>query len=136
MSSNLALAKALADFADALADYNHLPPLGFVAVPASGVVRAQPAMTLSTDERVAAVATWAATFRSPVLMDLTDMSDGDVRVSTLVAVQERETLLYVVLLPSQYRSFEPGLGIGEVAAGEQVQVTAEQLLGAVSKAVA
>ncbi len=131
--SNLALAKALADFADALAEYNHLPAMEFAVVSRTGMVRMQPGVNR---ERVASVAKWAETFRVPVLLDLSDIDRGFVTVAAVVEIAARQAQVSVAIAPSSYREFEPGLGIGEVEAGEQVQVTAEQLLAAVSKAVA
>lgn len=132
MATNLELAKRIAEFADTLAHYNHLPPLGFVCVPPRGVVRAQPDMALDTPDRVAAIGQWADAFRVAVLLDLTDMAAGDVRVSATVELGGRQTLLYVVLLTSQYRAFEPGLGLGELRSGEETQVSARQLLTALT----
>jgi hypothetical protein len=66
MNSNLALAKALADFADALADYNHLPPLTVAAVSVEGTVFARVSSLVPDAVSVRHVATWADTFSVPV----------------------------------------------------------------------
>lgn len=136
MATNLELAKALAAFADALADLNHLPPLAYAVVDRAGTVLTRPYLDMFAppDVGVRAVAEWAGLFGAPIELDLSDAAAGTVNVSVVVVVGGRRTQIKQGLLTGQYRTIERSLGIGFVEPGEQVSVTAQQLLPAVKEA--
>lgn len=135
MTTNLALAKALADFADALADYNHLPALANASVSMRGKVFAR--LKAVDDPRVSIrhVALWADTFRQPVTFDLTIA--GNAGVSTVVEIGARTVDVSAVIARGALREIELECSLERVPSGEVRQVPAAQLVAALdSKAVA
>jgi len=135
MVTNLELAKRLDEFAGGLTCYNYLPAMEFALVGHLGLVRMQPSGTTARG-RVEAIGSWALAFHAPVLLDLSNMDQGFVQVSTTVEFAGRQVFIKTAIAPSQYREIEPGLGLGEIEAGLQVQVTADQLLAAVKDGAA
>lgn len=139
MATNLELAKAMADWADGLADLNHLPPLAFGVVHRRGTVTTRPHLDVfdAGDVGVRAIAVWADAFGVPVELDLSDAVVGGVEIRTVVTIAARPTRISQGMSIKYYRAVvEPRLGIGQVESGEQVQVTAEQVLAALGEKVA
>lgn len=133
--TNLALAKALADFADALADYNHLPPLSNAAVPLKGKVFARLKAMAPAAESVRQVAVWADTFHQPVTFDLTIA--GIAVVSTVVEIGARPVEVSAAISRGALREIELACGLERARSGEITQVPADRLLAALDrKAVA
>lgn len=133
--SNLALAKALADFADALADYNHLPALNLASVPLRGKVFARLQWREADDELVRQAAVWAEVFGQPVAFDLT--AAGTASVSTLVEIGARPVHVSTLLSREGLREVELKYGLDRAPSGEVTEVPAKRLLAAIgTKAVA
>lgn len=138
MATNLELAKRMADFADGLVEFNHLPPLAWALVDRYGTVGTRPYLE-SFDPflvGVRAVAEWAYAFAVPVQLDLSDAAHGTVNVLTHVTVAARRAEIKQGLLTGQYRTLEKSIGIGPVESGELVAVSAQQLLSAVREEAA
>lgn len=131
--SNLQLAKALADFADALAEYNHLPPIASASVPLNGKVFARLKAVTSNEELLRQVAVWAATFSTTVRFDLT--TAGVAGVSTLVEIGARPVDVSASLSRGGLREFELAHGLDRVPADEVTEVPAARLLDVLSARV-
>lgn len=104
MTTNLQLAKSLADFADALADYNHLPPLTIASLGVDEAVTVR-VSAIGDMHNVHTIATWAAAFRATVKVDLSnggrdygsmtvDVQIGSrpVQITTLVGLDAIQTI--------------------------------------------
>jgi hypothetical protein len=121
------LARILAQVADSLAEYDHLPPLQFIQVTRRGTCRARLA-GWGNDELVALV-TWAKAFNVPVVFDRTDASSmGAINVRTTVLLAGREVVLTVMVIDLGRAD---GLAINSGATvpfGLHVEVSAEALL--------
>jgi hypothetical protein len=120
-ASNRQLARIVAEVADALAEYNHLPAMAGVTVYADGDVRLNPDYAQNGAKKTLVV--WAQTFSSPIVIDMS--SSGYLR--TVVQLAGRETK--VELFITQRGAYELGAALQiPVSPGGQVEVSAEALL--------
>lgn len=130
MTTNLRLAKALADFANGLAEYNHLPPLNLASVPVKGKVFARLQWRDADEVLVRQAAVWADAFGQPVAFDLT--TAGTASVSTLVEIGARPVNVSTSLSRGGLREVELKYGLDRVPSGEVTEVPAGRLLAALS----
>ena len=126
-SSNSDLARIVAEVADALAEYDHLPPLQFVMVTRTGKGRARPSGF--GHEELVALVEWANAFGSPVIFDRSDVSSiGAINVRTIVPLASQAVQL-TVMLSDVTKLDALALQAGGVAPfGTHVEVSAEALL--------
>jgi hypothetical protein len=131
MSSNLQLAKALADFADGLAEYNHLPALSGVSVNVNPAlpVTAGPDANDSVGNNLYAIAVWADTFDTAVRFITGRLVD----VSTTVQIAGRDVVISQAFAPSEWQRFAAQFHLGFVLDGDEVTVSGARFRDAITR---
>lgn len=123
--TNSALAGQLAEVADALAGFDHLPPVNHVFAFRGGVFRI--GMGYRRDAR-RDLATWAATFDTPVVIDLS--STGE--LFTVIPLGSRQARIQMSI--DHREAYELGAALQvPVSPGGQVEVSADALLAVLAE---
>ena len=132
MTTNLRLAKALADFADGLAEYNHLPAVSgaVVNVDPRQSVRMSPPGDDSMGNNVYTIAVWADTFDTTVTVDNRGRL---VDVSTAVQIAGRDVLISQAFLLSEWQRFAAQFHLGFVVDGDEVTIQGARLRDAITR---
>jgi hypothetical protein len=118
--NNSEFARLQAVVADALTEYDHLPPIGLSTIMRSGPIFLSPAV--HGHDAVIALAQWAAAFDSPVELETSPNCEINTRVKLAGRVDVR---IYVNLARQQVHELGVRLGVTVSPTGS---TSAEQLL--------